>query len=319
MRETKIKKKIRRERRRDEESLYYILERDMDRDAIFSFNNGWKPQMPLGHGRIDYVVKYRDKLLGIEVKCNVPDLRHFEQAERYLKYVDAIFLAYPSDRVAEAKILSERKPKYQRVGLISVTLYRTHCISPATTSGRESSKIWNEFDETEYYQAIKKNKTWGRSQKLARLIGTILREHGPLVSVGKSGEVIGDDEEADILKLTPKEWKSLAVLYALTKTEVLFRSFTMEHLDEIQKRLGWSYADYQFLSSVGIIDSYTYGIGLWVCAFPEEFDYCEKEFVKAVREVIGKNEWKKLMEFSDEWKTEFIERQKSCEKDFLKS
>jgi len=50
--EIEKKRKARKERRRDEESLYYILERDLDREAIFREHDGWYPQVSFGSNRI---------------------------------------------------------------------------------------------------------------------------------------------------------------------------------------------------------------------------------------------------------------------------
>lgn len=38
--EVEKRRKVRKERRREEESLYFILERDLDRDAIFPEHDG---------------------------------------------------------------------------------------------------------------------------------------------------------------------------------------------------------------------------------------------------------------------------------------
>jgi hypothetical protein len=87
------RKRVLTERRRDEESLYYILERDLDREAIFQGHDGWYSQVPLGkRKRIDYVVKYNKKIYGIEVKKDFPNERHFEQVEKYRNTLNGVFL-----------------------------------------------------------------------------------------------------------------------------------------------------------------------------------------------------------------------------------
>ena len=78
-----IKKRIdraryRKERRRDEESLYYILERDIDREVIFREHDGWVYQVPSGKGKIDYAVKYGNNVHGVEVKFSFPKIKDFE-------------------------------------------------------------------------------------------------------------------------------------------------------------------------------------------------------------------------------------------------
>jgi len=69
---------IHKERRRDEESLYYIVERDIDREAIFPNHDGWYSQISFGRkNRIDYIVKYGNDVYGIEVKKDLPNSKTF--------------------------------------------------------------------------------------------------------------------------------------------------------------------------------------------------------------------------------------------------
>ena len=53
------------ERRRDEQSLYYIIERDLDTETIFREHEGWKRQLSLDGGTIDYALKYGNHVFGI--------------------------------------------------------------------------------------------------------------------------------------------------------------------------------------------------------------------------------------------------------------
>jgi len=141
----KVRRRITQERRIDEASLCYVLERDLDREAIFSGHDGWYSQVTLGRGkRIDYVLRYGDRLYGIEVKTGLPDVRHFEQVEKYRSQLDGVFLAYPSDRAGEALFLSEGKQKYTDVGLVSLTLFRSHTIRRGKQSNRTSDSVCND-------------------------------------------------------------------------------------------------------------------------------------------------------------------------------
>ena len=91
--EKEVAHKIRKERQSDEDSLYYVLERDIDREAIFPEHDGWHSQVSFGKGkRIDYVVKYGNRLYGIEVKTEIPKPVHFVQARRYCNALNAVFL-----------------------------------------------------------------------------------------------------------------------------------------------------------------------------------------------------------------------------------
>ena len=70
-------------RRDDEASLNYVLERDLDRNAIFELNNGWYTETSTTKkyknggmkGRIDYIVRFGDRLIGIDMKAYFPKLR----------------------------------------------------------------------------------------------------------------------------------------------------------------------------------------------------------------------------------------------------
>ena len=132
--------------------------------------------MQFGKGkRIDYVVRYGDEIYGIEVKKGFPNKEHFEQAERYRSFLNGIFLAYPADAVGQAVYISELKEsRYPDIGLISLTLFRSHIIRKAKRTERQHEQIWKDqlFDYEEY---LKNAKNWKR-EPLDCLTETILED-----------------------------------------------------------------------------------------------------------------------------------------------
>ena len=94
-----MKKRVRRKqpkrpRRKDEASLYFLIERDLDRETIFSEHDGWYAQIGVGNGRIDYAIRYGDLVLGVEVKSGFPKRNHFRYViDKYRDSFDALFLA----------------------------------------------------------------------------------------------------------------------------------------------------------------------------------------------------------------------------------
>lgn len=145
-------------RRGDEESLYYILERDLDRGALFPENDGWLPQvktMREHNFKIDYVLEYDSKLIGIEVKYDFPRESDFAQVkDEYVQSLNAAFLAYPSDRVGEAIQYVEGNNDYKKFGLISIALFRSHCIRKAKMrQTMYSDYTWKEYFDKERISA----------------------------------------------------------------------------------------------------------------------------------------------------------------------
>jgi hypothetical protein len=152
LRKTKKKYERGRTRRSDEENLYYIIERDLEREALFPWNDGWISQVRVARESrktIDYVVQYGERLIGIEVKFDFPKVKDFEQVQEYMEAgtLDGIFVAYPSDRVGEAVRLIENED-LEEFGLISIALFHSHIISKAKLSDRADEYIFDEhFDK----------------------------------------------------------------------------------------------------------------------------------------------------------------------------
>lgn len=303
------KRRIIKERREDEESLYYIVERDLDRDALFPGNDGWYSQVVTRSGRIDYVVKYGDKIFGLEIKQGPPSLEHFDQAlKRYAKYVDGIFLAYPSDRAGEAYFLSESKQRGTDVGLLSIALYRTYCIRPAKFTRRESQVIWDNYFTLKRLDFLDKSERYG---------GTTLNVGGVYVSIDKD-DFYGENAKTKVMKFNKTEWQSLAVLYALKEVKGPFKYHTLDELQKAKIDLGWGgYIDYSFLPLTGLIEKRMYGDCLLLFTISNALLVFEKKFKKAVEENIGEKEWQKLNEWIEKNRKNHISNQRKRLKEFL--
>ena len=100
---TGSQKFLRSAKRQDEDSLYMLIKRDLDRQVIFPGCSYWETQVCLQpqKDRIDFLIHYSPPydegigepkinapieeifLIGIESKFNFPHLDDFEQAIRY--------------------------------------------------------------------------------------------------------------------------------------------------------------------------------------------------------------------------------------------
>lgn len=310
------KKRILREKGRDEASLYYVLERDLDREAIFPGHDGWYSQVSFGKGkRIDYVVKYGDKIYGIEVKKDFPKTDHFEQAEKYRNALNGIFLAYPSDGVGQAVYVSEMKEsKFPDVGLISLTLFRSHIIRKARQSERQTEQIWKDllFDDKEYLNYV--TKEWELEQ-LDRLSKTVLKDGCFWVSSNRSYEESEDLHELSLLK---NDWRGLGVLYGASLATSLHRYFSLEDLwEHFCKDLAWANFSLGKLELCGLTYSRSYGNLLSMWTLSEASVFLIDKVRKALREHLDKNEWTKLNEKMTQWRLDHKQTQTKCEKEFI--
>lgn len=318
MREKEVEKKrrIRKERRSDEESLYYIIERDLDREAIFREHDGWYSQVSFGKGkRIDYVVKYGDSIYGIEVKTGVPKPRHFDQAKKYCNALNGVFLAYPSDRVGEAVYVSEVKEhKYMDVGLISLTLFRSHIIRKAERRERQSEQIWeNEFfDEKEYVKYVKTFR-WERADGLP---STVLRDGCFWISFSPMG---GESEEPYYrLPFNKSEWKGLGLLYGASRATSLRRFFSIDHLSGIREGLGWKSFALLGWVQCDLVSTRSYGDHLWMYGLNLRAHSLLSEIREALRKRLGTGEWKKLNRSINEWKRQHRANQSKYENEIVR-
>lgn len=310
------RKRVLRERRKDEESLYYILERDLDREAIFPGHDGWYSQVSFGKGkRIDYVIKYGDKIYGIEVKKDFPEDKHFEQAEKYRNALNGIFLAYPSDGVGQAVYVSETKEsKFPDVGLVSLTLFRSHIIRRARQGERQIEQIWKDllFDDKEYLNYTPKER---EREQLDRLSKTVLKDGCFWVSLNRSHE---ESEDLHELSLCKTDWRGLGILYGASFATSLHRYFSMEELwKHFCKDLGWGGFNLGKLELCGLTYSRIYGNLLWMWTLSETSIFLIDKIRKALKEYLKENEWTRLNEKITQWKLEHKQTQTKCEKEFI--
>jgi len=312
-----VRKKILSEKRRDEESLYYILERDLDREAIFQCHDGWYSQVSFGKGKkIDYIVKYRDKVYGIEVKKDFPSFRHFEQAEKYLSALNGVFLAYPSDWVGQAVYISEMKEEeYPDVGLISLTLYRSHVIRRAKQRERQSDQIWKDMllDDKDYLSLPPEKWT---VEQIDRLPETVLRDGCFWVSSDRSYHEQEKDELSP-LPLRGSDWRGLGLLYGASLATSVNRYFSTNNLwEDYCKDLGWKGFNLGNLEMSGLAFMRSYGGLLWMWSLSGSSIYFIDKVRRALRKHLGKTEYERLNQKVDEWRARHNEKQDISETEF---
>jgi len=290
------------ERRSDEQSLYYILERDLDREAIIPRHDGWYPQYDLGDGKkIDYVVGYGGEVYGIEVKTGYPKLRHFKQIDGYRGVLSGVFLAYPSDRVAEALFISQDRSRYPGVGLVSMTAYRSHIIRPAqrTQGAKPVSKRWKElFDLSGYLRVIKESP----HQKIDSLPATVLKDGCIWVSVDARGNALDEEDKKIGHKLPLTAWRGLALLYASGLTVGYAKYFSRDLLDERCTAMGWNRYDPWVLSSYGLALSREYGETLYMWRLSESAWFLRRSLKDRLERELGHTEWRRLLDKVKEWR-----------------
>jgi hypothetical protein len=311
---TKLRRKFRKERRRDEESLYYIIERDLDREVLFRGNDGWGPQVKMENGVIDFVVKYGDKILGLEVKKGFPTLDDFRQVSKYSASLDAVFLAYNSDAAAEALFLSEYRRRFLEIGLVSIALFRSHCIRPAVFSRRRNNQTWDDYFNEESYWS---EENWRYKFDEDSMAATVFKDGCLWVSYDKHGRYSKDVVR---LELAETEWKSLAVLYALTEAISIYKFHDRDLISKLMKEeMGWggSY-DFTKLLKAGIVEDFSYGSNLWLCSLTDTANMYKENLRKALHKNLGNNELKKIQSLIEKLKVEHSEEQKKRLREFLK-
>jgi hypothetical protein len=317
VRKKEAKKKIYREKRRDEESLYYILERDLDREALFPSHDGWYSQVPFGRGkRIDYIVKYADKVYGIEVKKDFPRDTHFEQAERYLNALNGVFLAYPSDWVGQAVYVSETKEsKFPDVGLISLTLYRSHIIRKANLRERQSDQIWKNqsLDDKEYLIQARKEWTLDQGDRLSK---TVLEDGCFWVVLDRFYK---KHEELSALSFLKSDWKGLGLLYGASLGTSIHRYFSLDDLwKNYCEDLGWKSFNLEKIEMGGLANVRTYGGLLWMWTLSGSSIFFLNKVRRALREHLGKKEYDRLNQKINEWGKQHREKQNIYESEFAR-
>jgi hypothetical protein len=282
-------------RRGDEESLYYILERDLDRGALFPENDGWFPQVKTTEKRgykIDYVVEYDKKLIGIEVKYDFPKQLDFDQVkEQYEPSLNAVFLAYPSDRVGEAVSFIERDRSYRNYGLLSLALFRSHCIKKARLrESRYDEYVWkNYFDKEKTINSIiKKPSRYCYKKDLQRVIIELNKKPGKSV-------------------LTDDDWRLLCLILNLYDIYGYNKFFAWEGESGIQRtylKIFNRYPSYPSglgLVYAGLITDYSYGTRLTMLSLTDEALYHRQKIEQVLAERYPRA-FKKVKKIQSEWK-----------------
>ncbi|MCJ7505556.1 hypothetical protein MUP05_03670 [Candidatus Bathyarchaeota archaeon] len=312
-------RQIRGERRSDEDSLYYILERDLDREALLPGHNGWASQVKVGKaGRIDYVVRYGASLIGIEVKKGFPDWRHFKQISNYRQALNAVFLAYPSDTAGEAVFLGmrNRDRRFHEIGVISIALYRSHVICPAERSNRRSEIVWIEnFDEKEYWLGVRKRRLRGLDME-GRLVATSLTTGRLWLSMDKHGE-LGHTKRCE---LDESVWRTLSILYAFYKSMGIHKYHREDALESRFDKIYGRYKkwDWETPLKIGCIYRQNYSSRLSVYTFSREIDVLMPLFEKKLREEIGWSNWSKINSLVTKLRRENRKSQKDQTHHFLR-
>jgi len=310
----KERRRIGRERRSDEDSLYYILERDLDREAILRSHDGWYSQVPLGRRkRIDYVVRYGDGIYGIEVKTGLPDLKHFEQVEKYRSQLDGVFLAYPSDRAGEAFFLSENRKKYTDVGLISLTLFRSHIIRKSREFKRAYNSVLNDtFSVPPRYTEEVREWDW---DKYDNLPATVLKDGCLWVSYYGSGKY--DKTTLHQWNLARSAWIGLGLLYIISSAISLDKYFSFDYILQVWKETGLRSFDLWPWVLCNILDVRTYGERAWSCSFYRRGHYHFGRIVEALKANLKRNEWRKLRQKRRDLMRNHLQEQKEYRREFV--
>jgi len=299
MRRRVPRKQHKRPRRKDEASLYFLIERDLDRETVFSEHDGWFAQITTVGGRIDYTTRYDELVLGVEVKSGFPKRGHFRDvADKYAKSFDALFLAYPSDRAAEAfSVGGGRSGKFSEIGIISVALYRTHCIRRALVVERERDDAWEVFDEDVYWDEISEYIT----KRRLKTIDSILSGEGHI-------------------SLRQRDLRSLAVLYSMSRATSVDKFHSLDMLWKKHcKNLRWKgNVNYSNLLNAGLVSDRSYGVMLSLFNLTHEAYYRKKQLEKYLKEELGIRKWDKLLEHSGLWKREHRAQQKDLEEEILR-
>jgi len=294
------RKQPKRPRRRDEQSLYFLIERDLDRETFLAEHDGWYSQVSAGRGVIDYAIRYGNLVLGVEVKSGFPKLSHFQQVvNKYRDSFDALYLAYPADRAAEAFYVANRggSREFSEIGIISIALYRTHCIRRALVVERENDEVWEEFDE----QLYRKNISEYINRAKVRIVDSIFAGTGHII-------------------LTERDWRSLAVLYGMSRATSVDKFHSLDKLQEkYRKDLRWKgYVNYSNLLDSTIVYGRFYGRILGLFSLAHETYYRRGKLRQRLREEIGHKDWKRLNEQIKNWKDKHRRQQKEMMKEILR-
>lgn len=168
--------------------------------------------------------------------------------------MNGIFLAYPSDWVGQAVYVSEIKEnQFRDVGLLSLTLYRSHIIRKTKQSGRQSEQIWKDLllDDKEYLSQVAHEWTLEQSDRLTR---TVLKDGCFWVSSNRNHK---ESEELSAFSFDKADWKGLALLYGASSATSMHRYFSLDSLwRDYCKDLGWKSFNLEKLEFSGLAVPY---------------------------------------------------------------
>jgi len=303
--EREAKRRILRERQSDEDFLYYVLERDLDREAIFSGHDGWINQVSWGRRkRIDYIVRYGERIYGIEVKKGSPHYRHFDQAIKYSDALNGVFLAYPSDRVGQALYVSEKKREYADIGLVSLTLFRSHIIKKAGSKTRSNEEIWNKYTDDEKYMKELKSSDWERSDGLP---ATLLEDGCFWISYNPNGK---QKRRSYRLPFSKSDWVGLGLLYGAILATSVDRYFSYAQLRRKRRDLGWKGFNLWGLVQCDLAWARSYGERLEMFSLNPRAIFLQNKIREALIRELGRREWNKLDNIVSKWKRQHQLEQK---------
>lgn len=221
------------ERRSDEAALYHIIDRDLERGALFPRCNYWASQERIrGRWRIDYALRYGRYLLGIEVKQDVPKASDFGQVvKKYLPSLNAAYLAYPADYAAQAIYVKPDSPS-KTVGLISIAKFRSHVFRPAMVITRKDNRLWDEVYDDRKWIIEPGPEPYKWELQLAK--GVLLERALPAYF----NEQLSDSRKnVAMISLGEREWGTLASLFVASQVYSYLQPVTWDEMSRIQNRL----------------------------------------------------------------------------------
>jgi hypothetical protein len=200
------------------------------------------------------------------------------------------------------------------IGLISLTLYRSHIIRKTKQNKRENDQIWKKegLDDKEYLNQIANEIKLEQSHSLAK---TVLRDGCFWVCPTRK---TNKEEELSPLSFYKGDWRGLALLYGVTISISLHRYFSITNLwRDYCKDLGWkSFSLGKFeLSDLAYYRSYGSLLHLW--GLSETAVFFLDETRDALERNLKKDEYQMLNQKMGEWKKRHKEEQTTTEKEFM--
>ena len=196
------------------------------------------------------------------------------------------------------------------MGLISLTLFRSHVIRKAKFCQRQSEQVWiNEFDDKGYQKHIK-SLPWERSDGLP---STALKDGCLWTSYDTKGK---ESETCYRLPFSKSDWIGLGLLYGATCSTSLDRYFSIKYFMEKRRIMGWKSFNLWNLVLCDLADVRSYGSRLFMFSLSGHAHFLETEIRQALKRKLGGTEWKKLARVINEWKEQHRADQEKLEKEF---